>query len=46
MNILFTAFRLLRIAPAYYNLEYFPQCEAKRQLEFLSSRIQERQKKI
>lgn len=37
---------LLRIAPAYYNLEYFPQCEAKRQLEFLSSRIQERQKKI
>lgn len=39
-------FRLLRIAPSYYNLKHFPQCEAKRQLEFLSSRIQGRQNKV
>lgn len=31
--------RLLRIAPIYYNLDYFPQCEAKRQLEFISNKI-------
>lgn len=37
---------LLRIAPSYYNLKHFPQCEAKRQLEFLSSRIQGRQNKV
>ena len=33
---------LLRIAPQYYNLEYFPQCEAKRQLEYLQARISSR----
>ncbi|UXI19927.1 transmembrane protein [Sarcoptes scabiei] len=37
---------LIRIAPVYYNLEYFPQCEAKRQLEFIRDKINAREKRI
>lgn len=38
---------LLRIAPVYYNLDYFPQCEAKRQLEFVRSKLSaQREKRI
>jgi hypothetical protein len=35
--------RLIKIAPVYYNMENFPQCEAKRQLEFLINKLQSRQ---
>ncbi|XP_050308776.1 ATP-dependent RNA helicase DHX15 homolog isoform X3 [Anthonomus grandis grandis] len=34
---------LLRIAPQYYDLNNFPQCEAKRQLEILQNRMESRQ---
>nr|SZF06472.1 putative pre-mRNA-splicing factor ATP-dependent RNA helicase PRP1 [Psoroptes ovis] len=38
---------LLRIAPFYYNLDYFPQCEAKRQLEFVKNKMEaQREKRI
>lgn len=32
--------RLIRIAPQYYNMTNFPQCEAKRQLERLTAKLQ------
>jgi pre-mRNA-splicing factor ATP-dependent RNA helicase DHX15/PRP43 len=34
---------LLTIAPQYYDLDNFPQCEAKRQLELLKDRLESRQ---
>lgn len=34
---------LLKIAPQYYDLANFPQCEAKRQLEILQTRMDSRQ---
>ena len=34
---------LLKIAPNYYDLDNFPQCEAKRQLEFLKEKMESRQ---
>ncbi|KAK6639603.1 Pre-mRNA-splicing factor ATP-dependent RNA helicase dhx15 [Polyplax serrata] len=34
---------LLKIAPQYYDLQNFPQCEAKRQLELLQSKLESRQ---
>ncbi|KAI4458129.1 atp-dependent rna helicase [Holotrichia oblita] len=34
---------LLKIAPQYYDLQNFPQCEAKRQLEILQNRLDSRQ---
>jgi HrpA-like RNA helicase len=34
---------LLRIAPNYYDLDNFPQCEAKRQLEYLKEKLESRQ---
>lgn len=34
---------LLKIAPQYYDLNNFPQCEAKRQLELIQSRMESRQ---
>jgi pre-mRNA-splicing factor ATP-dependent RNA helicase DHX15/PRP43 len=39
----FTAEWLLKIAPQYYDLNNFPQCEAKRQLELLQARLESRQ---
>lgn len=39
----FTAEWLLKIAPQYYDLNNFPQCEAKRQLELLQTRLESRQ---
>lgn len=39
----FTADWLLKIAPQYYDLQNFPQCEAKRQLEILQSRLDSKQ---
>lgn len=41
--IFFTAEWLLKLAPQYYDLNNFPQCEAKRQLEDLQSRLESRQ---
>lgn len=38
-----TADWLLKIAPQYYDLQNFPQCEAKRQLEILQNRLDSRQ---
>lgn len=34
---------LLKIAPQYYDLQNFPQCEAKRQLEILQNRLDSKQ---
>lgn len=31
---------LLKISPQYYDLENFPQCEAKRQLEILQNKME------
>lgn len=39
----FTAEWLLKIAPQYYDMNNFPQCEAKRQLEVLQARIDTKQ---
>jgi pre-mRNA-splicing factor ATP-dependent RNA helicase DHX15/PRP43 len=33
---------LLKLAPQYYDLSNFPQCEAKRQLELMEARMQSR----
>ncbi|CAG9106521.1 unnamed protein product [Plutella xylostella] len=33
---------LLKIAPQYYELNNFPQCEARRQLEFVQTRLESR----
>lgn len=41
--LLYTAEWLLKIAPQYYDLNNFPQCEAKRQLELLQARLETRQ---
>lgn len=40
---IFTAEWLLKIAPQYYDMNNFPQCEAKRQLEVLQARIESKQ---
>lgn len=34
---------LLKISPNYYELENFPPCEAKRQLEFLKEKMESKQ---
>lgn len=34
---------LLKIAPQYYDMNNFPQCEAKRQLEMIQSRMDSKQ---
>ncbi|XP_054167487.1 putative pre-mRNA-splicing factor ATP-dependent RNA helicase PRP1 [Oppia nitens] len=34
---------LVRIASTYYNMDNFPQCEAKRQLEFIITKLQSKQ---
>lgn len=36
---------LLKIAPQYYDLQNFPQCEAKRQLEALQTKLESKQYK-
>lgn len=41
--IIFTAEWLLKIAPQYYDMDNFPQCEAKRLLEVLQARIDSKQ---
>jgi pre-mRNA-splicing factor ATP-dependent RNA helicase DHX15/PRP43 len=41
--LLYLAEWLLTIAPQYYDLNNFPQCEAKRQLELLQARLETRQ---
>lgn len=40
---IFAAEWLLKIAPQYYDMNNFPQCEAKRQLEVLQARIDSKQ---
>lgn len=39
----FTAEWVLKIAPQYYDLNNFPQCEAKRHLELLQAKMETRQ---
>jgi len=39
----FTADWLLMIAPQYYDLQNFPQCEAKRQLELTQAKLDSKQ---
>ena len=34
---------LLKIAPQYYDMNNFPQCEAKRQLEMMQARMESKQ---
>lgn len=41
--IFFTADWLLKIAPQYYDLQNFPQCEAKRQLEVIQAKLDSKQ---
>lgn len=41
--LLLAAEWLLKIAPQYYDLQNFPQCEAKRQLEVIQARIESKQ---
>lgn len=41
-NFLFSAEWLIKLAPQYYDLNNFPQCEAKRQLENLQTRLESR----
>ena len=36
------SFRLVKIAPQYYNMSNFPQCEAKRQLERIIAKLEAR----
>lgn len=36
---IFLAEWLLKIAPQYYDMNNFPQCEAKRQLELIQARL-------
>ena len=36
-------FALFRVAPQYYDMQNFPQCEAKRQLEQIIAKINSRQ---
>ena len=40
--ILFLLLRLLQIAPVYYNMVNFPECEAKRQLAKLKAKLEAR----
>lgn len=40
---LFAADWLLMIAPQYYDLQNFPQCEAKRQLEVIQAKLDSKQ---
>lgn len=40
---LFVADWLLMIAPQYYDLQNFPQCEAKRQLEVIQAKLDSKQ---
>lgn len=37
---IFSSFRLVKIAPGYYEMGNFPQCEAKRQLERIVAKLQ------
>ena len=39
---LFLLLRLLQIAPVYYNMVNFPECEAKRQLVKLKAKLEAR----
>ena len=39
----FLAEWLLKIAPQYYDMNNFPQCEAKRQLEMMQARMDSKQ---
>ena len=39
----FLYFRLIKIAPQYYDMVNFPECEAKRQLERIISRLSSKQ---
>lgn len=41
--IIISAEWLLKIAPQFYDLSSFPQCEAKRQLEVLQGRLETKQ---
>lgn len=41
-NSVFLAEWLIKLAPQYYDLNNFPQCEAKRQLENLQTRLESR----
>ena len=38
-NFTIVFFRLLKIAPNYYDMSNFPQCEGKRQLEKILAKI-------
>lgn len=38
--IFVTADWLIKIAPQYYDLQNFPQCEAKRQLEIIQNKLE------
>lgn len=41
--VYFVADWLLKIAPQYYDLQNFPQCEAKRQLEVIQAKLDSKQ---
>lgn len=39
----FFFFRLVKIAPQYYDMSNFPQCEAKRQLERIVAKLESKE---
>ena len=43
MCCVFSAEWLVKIAPQYYDMANFPQCEAKRQLELLIAKLESKQ---
>lgn len=43
LSLILTADWLIKVAPNYYDMQNFPQCEARRQLENIITRIESRQ---
>jgi len=43
VNCFYLAEWLLKYAPQYYDLQNFPQCEAKRQLEVIQAKLDTKQ---
>ena len=39
----FLCYRLVKIAPQYYEMSNFPQCEAKRQLERIVAKLESKE---
>lgn len=40
---IYCIFRLIKVAPQYYDMSNFPMCEAKRQLERIIAKLESKQ---